>query len=264
MRLSDLQRAVQDHILAGGAAPEALLAAVAPPADVRWRIYAEGYRLRLVEALAAQYPVLATRLGPEIFTSLVVDFVEATPSVHRSIRDYGSELEAFFADRTNGVEDRMLGELAAFEWRLAGAFDAPQATATAPADLAGVQPADWATLAFEAVPSVRRLRTLTNAVAVWRALKATSDAPASEAALPPSLPVAETIDAVEWLIYRRELAVEFRSLAPDEAAAFDLLTGGTTFGDLCGALAEAGSESPALQAAGWLKGWLTEGVLLRV
>ena len=264
MRLNELQQAVQAHILAGGDAPAELLAAVAPPADVRWRIYADGYRLRLIEALAAQYPVLAARLGPEIFPALVVDFIEATPSVHRSIRDYGAELETFFAERGHGVEDRMLGELAAFEWRLAGAFDAPHATATLPADLAGVQPADWATLAFVAVPAVQRLRTQTNAVAVWRTLKAAEDVPVSEPSPSETKPAAEIVDAVEWLIYRRELSVEFRSLAPDEAAAFDLLTGGTSFGDLCGALAEAGSESPALQAAGWLKGWLTEGVLLRI
>jgi len=263
MRLNDLQQAVQAHILAGGDTPAALLAAVAPPADVRWRIYADGYRLRLIEALAAQYPVLAARLGTDAFSALALEFVEARPSIHRSIRDYGSELETFAGARGDRNLDRMLGELAAFEWRLAGAFDAAQRPATTPADLAEVKPEEWATLAFTAVPSVQRLRTTTNAVAVWRAVKAATESPEASASAVEATPAAAVVDAIEWLIYRRELTVEFRSLPPDEAAAFDLLTSGASFGDLCGSLAEAGSETPALQAAGWLKGWLTEGLLAR-
>ena len=260
MRLADLQQAVQAHVLDGGEVPASLLAAVAAPAEERWRIYSDGYRLRLIEALAAQYPVLAARLGREAFGFAMRDFVDATPSVHRSIRDYGGDLAGYLAASAHDVENRLCAELAAFEWCLAGAFDAPHSIPTAPADLATVAPEEWATLGFRAVPSVRRLQSGTNAVAVWRALKAGIEGSATTAG---ELPAAEATHSVDWLIYRRHLDVEFRSCAPGEAMALDLLTNGASFGELCGVLADAGHESPALQAAGWLKGWLLEEILAR-
>ena len=75
--------------------------------------------------------------------------------------------------------------------------------------------------------------------------------------------MAQRLAPVEWLIWRPQLTTQFRSCEPDEAIAFNTLAGGTTFGELCGGLAESLGEHAALQAAGWLKGWLTEGLLLR-
>ncbi|HXQ64287.1 MAG TPA: DNA-binding domain-containing protein [Steroidobacteraceae bacterium] len=265
MRLADLERAVQAHVLSGGALPEALAAAVAPPAAERWEIYTEAYRLRLIEALGIHYPALRARLGVETFDARMQAFIAATPSVHRSIRDYGSELGAFILARAEGNEDEMLAELAGFEWQLAAAFDAPDAAPTAVADLAVVVPADWPELRFRAIPSARRLRTLTNAIAVWRAVgprDANEDTDVPQASAQ-SIPASST-DPVEWLIWRRHLTTEFRSLEAAEASALDQLLGGAAFGDVCGSLAGPYGDSAALKAAGWLKGWLLEGLLLRV
>jgi hypothetical protein len=265
MRLAELERAVQAHVLAGGALPAPLAAAVAPPAAERWQIYTEGYRLRLAEALATQYPALGARLGPDACAVLLQAFIAATPSVHRSIRDYGSELGAFIRARAAGIEDAMLAELAEFEWHLAAAFDAADAVPVAPADLGALAPEDWPELRFRGVPSARRQRTLTNAVAVWRAVgPPDGDAPAAAAAAAAEPVAAGATDPVEWLIWRRQLTTEFRSLAAAEAAALDRLLGGATFGELCGWLAARHGEGAALTAAASLKSWLLEGLLLRV
>lgn len=278
MRLAELQRAVQAHVLAGGELPAALEQAVQPPAAERWEIYTEGYRLRLVEALTAQYPALAARLGAADFAGRMRAFVAATPSVHRSVRDYGSEVGAFLAALAASDADALLAELAEFEWQLAAAFDAPDTVATAPADLARVAPEDWPSLRFAALPSVRRLRLTGEAVAAWRAATApAADAggpgdggrsPATavaSAAWPVAVgaPVAVRGAPVEWLIWRPQLVTQFRSCEPDEAAAFDMLVGGACFGELCERLLDSHDDHAALQAAGWLKGWLTEGLLLR-
>jgi hypothetical protein len=265
MRLADLERAVQAHVLSGGSLPASLAAAVAPPAAERWQIYTEGYRLRLIEALAIQYPALHARLGADMFAARVQEFVEATPSVHRSIRDYGSELSAFIRAQADGIEDEMLAELAWFEWQVAAAFDAADAVPTTAVDLASVAPADWPELRFRALPSVRRQRTQTNAVAVWRAVHprdADERAAAPQSAAQPVL--ARKTDPVEWLIWRRQLTTEFRSLEAGEAGALDQLLGGVTFGEVCGSLAAPHGDGAALQAAAWLKGWLLDGLLLRI
>lgn len=264
MTLAELERAVQRQVLAGGPLPADLEAAVAPPAAERWDIYVEAYRLRLAEALGATYPALAARAGNEEFAALAGAFIAATPSVHRSIRDYGAELAAFLHAGATDPEQQLRAELAAFEWRLAAAFDAAAGAATPPADLAGVAPEEWPALRFRGVPSLARLATHTNAVAAWRAARAALDADSGATA--PAPPPAERGARIEWLIHRPTLETEFRSLPADEAEALDRLLAGASFGELCEALAAApgGESTAALTAAGWLKGWLMAGALERV
>jgi len=258
MRLAELEQAVQDHVLGGGELPAALAAAVAPPAEERWQIYTEGYRLRLIEALSLQYPALHARIGADEFATRIEPFVVATPSVHRSIRDYGEELGEYLRARATTLDDEMLAELAGFEWQLAAAFDSADAKPATPADLGRIAPAEWAELRFRGIPSLRRARTTTNAVAVWRAMQL---APEGDARLaPPGAPA----EPVEWLIWRRGLATEFRLIEADESAALDRLFAGANFGALCESLAATNRDEAAVRAASWLKGWLLEGSLLRV
>lgn len=265
MRLKDLQATVQDYLLAGVDLPAALADAVAPPASVRWAIYAEGYRLRLIEALAGTYPVLATRLGADEFDALATDFVLAHPSVHRSIRDYGGELAGVLAAAAQDAEGALRAELAAFEWRLAAAFDAEEAVAATPADMANVPPDAWGELRFAGVPSLGRLATTTNAVAVWQSLNRESDGTAVDARATAAVtePQAALGPRTEWLVVRRALTTEFRSLEADEAAALDTLVGGATFGELCEDLYARAGDAAAARAASWLKGWLEGALLVR-
>jgi hypothetical protein len=260
--LNDLQRIAQDHLLHGGPLPEALGAALSPPVEERWGIYCEAYRLRLVDSLATTYDALAARLGREDFAQVARAFIAAHPSRFRSLRDYGAEFPAFLRHRSDEAEARLQADLAAFQWHLAAAFDAPDATATTIGELARLPPEAWAGLRFRAVPGLGRLRTSTNAVAAWRAGRAALEAdPAAAAVREP--PAADT-DPVEWLIVRPALETRFRSLPEDEAEALDRVLSGATFAELGEALAARHGENAALAAATWLKGWLTEGALLRV
>jgi len=260
--LEDLQRTAQRHLLGGGAMPAKLTAALAPPAEERWGIYVEAYRLRLTEALATTYRALAARLGREAFALLAGDFIGATPSTFRSLRDYGGDLPAFLAARAADPESRLCAELASFEWQLAAAFDAPGAVATSVADLAAIAPGEWPELRFRAVPGLGRLCTTTNAVSAWRTSRAALEDDPAVGPLPD--PPAEDGAATEWLIIRPALETQFRSLPDDEAEALDLVLAGVSFAALGEALAGRHGEGAPLAAARWLKGWLTEGALQRV
>jgi hypothetical protein len=264
VRLKQLQDAVQRYLLAGTDLPGELEQAVEPPAGERWAIYQDGYRLRLVEALAGTYPALAQRMGTEAFDGLCARFITAYPSVHRSIRDYGAELGEFLAAGASTPEDAMRAELAAFEWQLAAAFDANDASPATATDIGAVPPEAWGELRFRPVPSLRRIATTTNAVAVWQALLQDSAVSAAgESASPVDMPVATRGAPAEWLVVRRALITEFRSLDSAEATALDEIIDGSTFAQVCELLLEQEDQPAAVRAASWLKGWLEGGLLLR-
>ena len=98
MQLRELQRELQRDLLGE---PSTIGAAIveAPPltVDARLGIYRHAYRARLAEALDDIYPILHKILGDETFASMAELFIEAHPSVHRSIRWYGRELADFLA-----------------------------------------------------------------------------------------------------------------------------------------------------------------------
>lgn len=261
MRLAELQQAVQAHLLAGGEPPSALVASVRPPAVERWRIYSDAYRVRLVEALAKGFPAFARRLGERTFGALILDFVAAQPSVHRSVRDYGGELEGWLraeAADAEGAEFALLADLAAFERALAGAFDGADASPVTRADLVAVPPEEWGSLRFAAAPCVRRVRLGTNAVEAWREALAHEagadlDAPAAAQRLPTST----------WLVWRVGLDLRYRELDTREAAALEACLAGLPFGEFCAALEATEGEAAPLQAATWIAAWTAEGLLVR-
>ena len=103
--LHELQRAFQARVFRRDAAIEPQIAAVDGDVVVeRLHIYEHAYRSRLVEALGRCYGILRVALGTRAFDELATAFVLATPSRHRSIRDYGAELSVFIASQ--GDADR--------------------------------------------------------------------------------------------------------------------------------------------------------------
>jgi hypothetical protein len=274
--LAALQASVQSWLLAGGDVPTALRNAVHAPADVRWRIYGDAYRIRLVAGLKEAFPAFVRRLGDDVASALLVDFVRGNPSTHRSLRDYGSVFPAHLAhDAADapGSELHLAAELAEFEWTLAATYDAPDARAVTHADLAAVAPERWSDLTFAAAPHVRRLRLRTNAPEAWRA------AMRDEASEPP----AARLEAapVDWLTWRHELDSLFRWMEPAEAAAFDACAAGVTFAEQCERLASHGygygdddreddgdegdggdADDAPLRAATWLRAWIADGLLV--
>src|SRR3954468_429825 len=94
--LADLQAWMQSVILAGGA--EGARARVRDgnrlTAEARVGIYAGGYRLRLIECLRAEYPLLRRLAGPPAFDLFAQGYIAARPSRSYTLYDFG----AGFAD----------------------------------------------------------------------------------------------------------------------------------------------------------------------
>jgi hypothetical protein len=253
MELRQLQRELQRGLLGEESTIEVCIADTPPLAtQARLRIYRHAYAARLIEALRDHYPVLHQILGDEDFEALGVAFVRAHPSVHRSIRWYGREVAEFLQEEPPFAEQPILAEIAAFEWRLAEAFDSADASVLDRAALASVEPTEWGTLTFRFHPSVRRLAFEWNTAAAWKAVSAEEAPPAPE----------RSAEAVEWLIWRRNLENYFRSLDPVEVTALDAALGGRNFAEICGVLAQhLPEEEVPLRAASLIATWLDGGLL---
>ena len=237
--LRDVQRAFW-HALAGGEAPAALTAVVAPspslaPAE-RVGIYAGMYVARIVDALAEDFPKVAATLGPDAFADVVRAYLAHHPSSAPSIRHLGGAFPAFVANREPG----WLGDLARLEWARRDVFDAPDATPVTVADLERTPADAWPGLRFALVPACTRL------VTGWPVHRLWSDEP-------PELAPARTALRV-W----RDGFLVYQSPMDDaEEAALERVAAGEPFAAVCEAV-----DDPR-DAAALLLRWLEDGIVAR-
>lgn len=251
---SELQRAVQRHVMhADAAVMPHINESAKVPAATRLRIYSNAYRWRLVEGLGGNYPQLQALLGDEAFAALALEYLDAHPSKHFSVRWFGSELEAYL--RETRPTQPWFAELAQWEWALAAAFDAADVAPVAIDALANIEPERWWTLRFDLHPSLQQLTLRTNAGAIFKAVSNDADVPDPV--------ILETEQ--DWLLWRRELTTHFRSATASEMQALQLVRSDTTFEGLCEALcAWYPEEEVPAQAAGLLKCWIVEGLITTI
>ncbi|MBI4694678.1 MAG: putative DNA-binding domain-containing protein [Gammaproteobacteria bacterium] len=254
MSLAELQRRFAARVRdPSRSEAEFALGTSAAPAAERVGIYVHAYRARAVEALATDFPTLQSWLGGERFTALVDDYLHAHPSHSFTLRDLGAALPAFLRGRGRRTADRLAHELAAFEWALCHAFDAPDVTPLEAVALAAIAPEDWPDLHFTLQPALRRLTLTTNAVAIWQA-RASGEA----------LPAARHVRAGQaWVVWRQDLRPMYRALDAIEIAALDTVCEGASFGGMCSALAaRLPDEAVPLRAAEYLQRWVAGGLVV--
>jgi hypothetical protein len=248
--LAKLQRAFQRAVLEHSPLfAHSVVARRGATAEDRIAVYRDAYRLRLIEALAANYPRLRELIGEDAFNSIADTHIDAHPSSDPSIRWFGKHL-AQQMQRSFAAQP-WLGELAAWEWAIANAFDAQNAQRVSMPSLAAVAADAWPTLRFEFHPSVQCLRMRTNAPALFKAL--TEDS---------ALPAPATGEESAWVIWRDDLTPCFRSLSPGAAAALTLLMQGASFEAMCTELcAWYAADEAARQAAMLLREWIEAGMV---
>lgn len=244
--VATVQGRLQANILRGAPEIESLVVGDAT-ADARTRlgIYVDAYRLRLLEVLRNDFPVLLARLGLEEFERLGRGYIEAqgsdTPSVRWFGRHFAAHLRAVRPRRTE------LAELAAFEWAQGEVFDAPDAAAVTLGEMARVPATAWAQMRVLPHPSLRTLELRSNAPALAAAHAAGSPLPRAKTAAAPGT----------WALWRRNLEIRWRTLADDEAAALEAVRAHASFGEVCERLCEwIEPDAVALHAAGLLKRWI--------
>jgi hypothetical protein len=250
VKLAEIERQVQAAILSAQIEVPGFLVGGGEEAR-RLEVYRNAYRLRLIEALAADYPKLCRWLGEEAFAELARGYLAIFPSRERSLRWVGKHLPKFLHSAPPWQERPELYELAQFEWELGLAFDCADAEPLGFEPLLSLPVERWPELRFRLHPSVRLLRLAYPVPQLWKALEAQSSIPSC-----PKLP-----NPLTWLIWRKELKVFFRSLPEPERLALEQIQAGCAFAEVCEGLSELKPDA-AQYAALILKRWLAGGLIV--
>lgn len=249
--LRRMQLALADALLIPNAPPDGLCGdARADPAS-RLGIYQRGYRIRLREALAAEFPGLALLAGRRL-QPLLDAYVQAHPSSHYNIRWHGAVLAAFLEVAAPWRDRPALAHMARLDWAISTAFDSADQAPLPPAALAGVPPDAWADLRLALPGHVQLVSCAANVDAFRRAADRGEARPHVR-----RLPHVRQI-----LVWRPALDVRYRRLAADEALALQGVLRGETFATLCERQAERYPPDTVLpRMAAWLQQWLADGLL---
>ena len=219
-----------------------------PQVEQRLRIYSDAYRLRLLEVLGNDFPVTKALLGEDGFDAVALDYLDAHPSTHPSLRHFGHAFAAWLRQRSQ--RPRGLHALARFEWLQGEVFDAADADALTLDAVACLTADAWPMLRLHLQPSVRMLAMSCNAAALVDA-HARGDA----------LPALRDAPAADWLLWRVDGDVHWRRLDADEAGLLRAIADGECFGQLCERASAFHSDDGPLRAASLLKRWLADGLL---
>jgi len=255
--LAELQAQFQRYVL--GAAPGIESSVIGNPrgdAQTRLDVYADTYRLRLLEVLGLDYEALSRLVGAAKFERLGRDYIEAHPSDTASVRWFGRHLPDFLRGTAPYAAKPLLAELAQFEWTKGEVFDAPDIEPVPLAAVAALPPESWAPMRLLPHPTLRRLDLRWNVPAICQAYEAEKTAPRARA----------RAQAQAWLLWRdAELDIRWRPLAADEAAALDAVIAGRSFGELCDLLCQwVEPEQAPLHAAGLLKRWIVDRLIAEI
>ncbi|MCY1389269.1 hypothetical protein D3C76_857020 [compost metagenome] len=211
-------------------------------------IYHNAYRARMHEVLAEDFPVTAQWLGEERFAELAEGYLRANPSQSFTLRWLGQHLQAFVA------HDPALAELVRLEWAFTLAFDAAPGVALTVQDMAGLSAEEWPVFKVALLPNVQWLGFRYNSLALWRAAK-------NQHPLPGSQLLDGEMDCIVW---RNDLNCFYRSLDDVEAVALKgMVQNAWSFAELCLALSATHGVDAPLQAATWLKQWISDRLLVR-
>lgn len=252
--LKQLQVTLQNYLLNPQSEPDNLVVETARMGrSTRLGIYANAYRARMVEAMAADYKALKMYLGDDAFETLILAYIDAHPSQYFSMRWVGGKLCEFIQATEPYREHLDLYELARFEWALCHAFDAIDSTPLRTEALAQLSPEQWSELTLQFAPSLQVLALHTNAPQLWQALNAEQT--------PPS--VTNVGIAQAWLIWRQQLKLMFRPSDPIEIIALDQFRAGETFGVVCALLANhLPEEQVPARAVQLLQQWLQDELVV--
>ncbi len=211
-------------------------------------IYNNAYQIRLVEALAEDYPMLNQLLGAESFKELAREYIDKYPSSSFSLRGFGRKLATFLAQETLYQKQAYLSELAAIEWQLVDVFDLADSPVASISDMSRFAPEDWPLLRFKLHGSVRWLTMHWNITEIYQALRTDTDIPDLRRLQSPQV----------CLVWRKQYSPHYRTLDSRECLLLKTIEK-NNFAELCNTLAELdqSEDNAALDAATYLKSWLS-------
>lgn len=252
MKLAGLQTAFQNALLEGGS--DILTHIPDSPRerkDVLFGVYRNAYVIRLLGILREDFERMHTYIGDDAFDELARAFITAHPSHTLNARYYGREFPQFVGEAERFKPVPIVAAIASLEGLLNEIFDTADAEPLSLTHLSAFAPDDFANIRFTPHPSTRRLDAPEGLEAIFTAL--------SQEAPPP----AAGKGVEHLLVWRKGVVPHYRVLSDEEAMMWDEAAKGVPFGALCEMLAMFDdADGAAVRAAGYLQGWMTNGLLL--
>lgn len=234
----------------------------------RMEVYANDYYWRLAGVLEQHFPAVAWLLGHAQFHNLVTDYVLARPSDDPDLRHYSRRFPAFVAEHSEGIASPELLELAAIELARVEVLTMPDEDPLDPGALESVALEDWPAVRFEASATASLHRARRPFTAVFALCREGASVTDTHRRYPER--------ATSVLVWRRDLATCHRDVDADEARALSAMLAGESFMAICMAAADtprdpaqadeadppAGEGASPAVVAGWLRRWLSDGLVL--
>lgn len=242
--LHEIQAAFAEAVIRGNA--EVLLPQVvndAPDAAGRVAIYANHYRVTVIEALATTFPVTLQLVGDAFFRAAARRYVRVVPPAGPCLFEYGESFPGFVGDLPEAAGLPYLHDVARLEWTINAARHAPDPQVE---DRLGPDRA-WLRLH----PACRLFAASFNVDEIWQAHQDGSgrlDAVDLNAGPVRLLVGRMADDAVGWI-----------RLPAAEVGFVEALTGS---GDIAAALARAQAADPAFDLVPFLAALIENGFAL--
>jgi hypothetical protein len=218
---------------------------LADPAT-RLDVYRHGYRIRLRDALATEFPGLRLMAGQR-FDRILDSYVQAHPSAHFNIRWHGAGLAAFLEFSRLWRDRPALADMARLDWAISTAFDAADEPAIHVADLADVAAEAWAGLCLLPQSHLQILPITCNVDTFRRAADQAAPRPRMRSYRQPR----------HLLVWRQALTVRYRLLGEDERILLNAAMREESFASLCEYLAEHhGADKAMPRMTALLRQWL--------
>ena len=221
------------------------------PGTERLVVYAEGYQVRIQQALAELYPAIRHILGGKTFAAMSEAYAARHPSHDTNLSFMGRYLPEFLVTYSLTRELPFIADLARLEWLVSRAFHAFDQPPLDPAQLSTRSPDQWERLRFAFQPSIGLVASSSPVLDLWEA----RNRPRADI----------NIDLVNRpqrvLVSRRDLQVRCELIEPPQYAVLEGLLGGQTLGAVCRTLSERSRrESLAIQQ--WFARWRQAGFIV--
>jgi hypothetical protein len=216
-------------------------------------IYHGMYMLRMVDALAADYPGLQHFLGDERFRELVREYVRVHPSRSYTLNRLGDHLPEFVRTQAKLPRAAFCVDLARLELAMTEAFDAEETPPLSGEEIASVPAEAWAAARLRPVASLRLL-ALRYPAAAWL------DTLRDETHEHPPLRRRDTF----VLVYRRDYQVYRQELSRDAHELLAALSAGRPLGEAVEALLAARRRLDADQLFRFFRQWVGAGLFRAV
>jgi hypothetical protein len=232
----------------------------------RMGIYANAYYARLLECLAAFFPLLQKALGAEVFDGFAFEYLQHYPSKSYTLDRLGESFTRFLEETRpepeEGEEPGTLGwpdfliDLSVFEWNLNQVFDGPgvEGKPLLTAELLQTFPAErFAEARLVPVPCLRLLAFRFPVNAYFTASRHVEEG--EELEIPDPAPEFLALSRRDWIVRRFPLT-------PAQHALLEKILAGAPVGEAIAAAADVSGlddEALGVELQSWFRIWVAEG-----